>query len=321
MPDTSQSLLSLNTFKRLIGLERFSDLTKRYFKLDLKINLDDFLGLGFEPVFVAIIGGIVLGFLTAMYPMILGLLPFLPSTNLLLFASFGIPLTASTHFDSRLGFISIAFMMLTARMAQIVFGAAQGSEAFILLVGVWSITVIFLIGYLPGQIIETSENLRMLFKGITKITVLYAVAEILTWTVARNAGVSTNALYLFPLASIPLLLMVSTGTTFIATNTFCPYMMMPLVSRALGKGEQRHCGAGNYVYKYNTPITIGKEEIRKANMKGFKLISQLPTVTVFSCPLGGIVSVYNSGDVLIRKVRKQTADSLNKNIRSIVLKK
>jgi len=292
------------------------NMVRKFFRIDASFfRAESFLGLGFESVFVAVFAGLIFGFLIGIYPTITSIFPFLPTTNLFLFIAFGIPLTGSTHFDPHLGMLSSTVMLGAARAAQILFGIAPASQEFLVLAGVWSITQVFLIGYLPGKLIQTSEDLEFLFKGMVKVTVLYAVAEEVIWAIGTEASLSTVSLLTFPVLSIPLLLVVSTITTFIFTSTFCPYMMIPLISSSV-KG-QRNCGAGNFVFKLGGPVSIGGEQIKKAQKKGFRLISQLPSVTVFSCPRGGIISVYNSGDMLIRKVNKGTAERINRHLTPI----
>ncbi|MFQ5800898.1 MAG: hypothetical protein ACE5HH_04170, partial [Candidatus Hydrothermarchaeales archaeon] len=244
-------------------------------------------------------------------------LPFLPATNLFLFIAYGVPLTGSTHYNPRLGVLSSTVLLVTARATQILFGLAPYTQEFLVLAGVWGVTQIFLIGYLPGKIIPTSENLGYLFKGLAKVAMIYAGAEYVIWAVGRGLLFSSTTLLVFPLLSIPLLVIVSTLTTFLFTNTFCPYMMMPLISSAV-KG-QRYCGAGNFVFKLGGPVAIDETKIKKAQKKGFRLVSKLPSVTVFSCPLGGVISVYHSGDMLIRKVNKGTAERINRHLSSIVV--
>lgn len=291
---------------------------KKYLRIDSKIlSYDSFLGLGFESVFVGVIGGVLFGFLIGFYPFIKTLISFLPDTNLLLFIAFGVPLTGSTHFDPRLGFLSGTVMLLTARSTQILFGLMPLTQEVLLLAGLWSVSQIFLIGYLPGRIISTSENLGYLFKGLLKISLVYALAEYLIWNLAISSGLPVASLMVYPVYSLFLLTIISSITTFIFTNTFCPYMMMPLISSAV-KG-QRSCGTRNFVYKFERPIEIDASMIKEASKRGFRCVSQLPSVTVFSCPLGGMISVYHSGEVLIRKVREGQAERMFKNLNAIML--
>jgi hypothetical protein len=280
-------------------------------------NYEQFLGLGFESVFIGLIGGVFFGFIVGMYPAFTSLLPFLPHTNLFLFIAFGVPITASTHYDPRLGVLSSGVLLLTARSSQLLFGIVPATQEFLVLAGVWSITQIFLIGYLPGKIIPTSENLKDLFKGMLKVTILYSFAEQIIWGLARGALLSPEAILTFPIYSLPLLAIFSVITTFFFTNTFCPYMMIPLISSAV-KG-QRYCGAGNFVFKLGKPVSITEVKIKLASKKGFRLVSKLPSVTVFSCPRGGIISVYHSGDMLIRKVNKGTAERINRHLTPIII--
>ncbi len=290
-------------------------------KFNMKLNFtgldyDSFLGLGFESIFIGLIGGVIFGFIAGMYPLFTSALPFLPASNFFLFIAFGIPLTGSTHYDPRLGVISSTALLLSAHFSQFIFGLAPTTQEFFILAGIWSMTQIFIIGYLPGRLIPTSESISFLFKGLAKISILYTAVEYLIWEIGQDLSFTTGQLLLAPLISLPLLLVVSGLTSFLFTNTFCPYMMIPLISGAI-KG-QRYCGGGNYVYKLGGPLKINKEKIKKARMKGFKLISQLPSVTVFSCPRGGIVSVYHSGEMLVRKVNSGTAQKINKHLTPIV---
>jgi len=282
-------------------------------------SYDSFLGLGFESVFIGVIAGLFFGFLVGIYPAIAALIPFLPATNILLFISYGVPLTGSTHFDPRLGVLSSTVLLASARAAQMLFGIAPAMQEFLVLAGVWSITQVFLIGYLPGKLISTSENLRYLFKGIAKVSLLYTASEGVIWALSRATPVSASMLLIYPIASIPLLLTISVVTTFIFTNTFCPYMMMPLITSALKGSGQRYCGGGNFVFKLGVPVKVDDAKIKKAQRKGFRLVSQLPSVTVFSCPRGGVISVYHSGDVLVRKVSKGTAERINRHLTPILL--
>jgi hypothetical protein len=289
-------------------------------KLNFNLNLSkyhSFLGLGFESILISVVGGIIFGFLVGMYPLFSTIIPFLPSPNILLFVAYAIPLTGSTHYDQRLGFLSSAFVLVTARAVQLLFEIAPYTGEYLLLAGIWSMTVIFLIGYLPGSLIATSENLWYLFKGLLKVSLIYSVAEYLVWMVGREIHLTQEALLVFPLYSIPLLLVVSTLTTFVFTNTFCPYMMIPLISSKV-RG-QRYCGGGNFVFKLGHPVSISKLKIQKAGKKGFKLISKLPSVTVFSCPRGGIISVYHSGEMLVRKVNQSAAERINRHLTPIIL--
>ena len=289
--------------------------SKRFIDVKTSLNYESFLGLGVESVFVAATAGICFGFLVGIYPMFTSLIPFLPTANILLFIAYGVPLTGSTHYDPRLGMLSSMVLLITARAAQLLFGIAPYTQEFLVLAGVWSITQVFLIGYIPGKIISTSENLKYLFKGLLKVTILYAVAEQVIWFLAKGALLSTEAVLVFPLYSIPLLAILATLVTFLFTNTFCPYMMMPLIS-SMVKGE-RQCGAKNFVFKLGGPVAINDSKIKEAGKRGFKLVSKLPSVTVFSCPLGGIISIYHSGDILIRKVNKGSAERMNRHLSAI----
>jgi hypothetical protein len=293
-------------------------LIKRLIQLDLpEINYESFLGLGFESVIIGVTAGLIFGAMVGSYPLIASFFPFLPASNLILFIAIGVPLTGSTHYDPRLGVLSSAVLFGSARATQLLFGLAPFTREFLLLAGVWSIAQVFFIGYLPGKLIPTSENLRYLLKGMFKVSLLYGAAEYIVWTAGKDLLIPSSALLTFPLISIPLIILVSTTTTFFFTNTFCPYMMIPLISSAV-KGH-RHCGAGNFVFKFGRPIDIDKAKIKKAGKKGFKVISRLPSVTVFSCPRGGIISVYKSGEMLVRKVNKGTAERINKHLKPIIV--
>ncbi|RMF90818.1 MAG: hypothetical protein D6733_02850 [Methanobacteriota archaeon] len=297
------------------GLEKST--FRRFIRIDPSIfTYESFLGLGFESVFIAVIAGVFFGFIVAMYPAFRALLPFLPSTNIFLFIAFGVPLTGSAHFDPRLGMLSSSVILLTARSAQLLLGIAPYTQEFLVLAGIWSITLIFLIGYLPGKLIPTSESLGMLFRGMVRIALLYAVAEEILWGLAEGAHLQPQALLIFPVQSVLLLITVSTLTTFIFTNTFCPYMMIPLISGTV-KG-QRQCSTGNFVFKLDGPISVDETKIKEAGKRGFRLVSRLPTVTVFSCPLGGMISVYHSGEILIRKVNKGQAERMNRHLSRIM---
>jgi hypothetical protein len=99
---------------------------KKFIRLDLtKINFESFLGLGFESILVAVVAGVIFGFLIGAYPFFVSLLPILPSTNLILFIGFGVPLTGTTHYEPRLGILSSAVMLIVARYAQLLLGLAS----------------------------------------------------------------------------------------------------------------------------------------------------------------------------------------------------
>lgn len=73
------------------------------------------------------------------------------------------------------------------------------------------------------------------------------------------------------------------------------------------------------MYKLGGPVKINSVKIKKAGKKGFNIVSRLPSVTVFSCPRGGIISVYHSGDMLVRKVNKGTAERINNHLKPILI--
>jgi hypothetical protein len=290
---------------------------KRFFKLGLEgFKYESFLGMGFESIFISVTAGIFFGFAVGIYPALITIFPILPSANIILFIAFGIPITGAAHYDPRLGVVSSVVILLSARSAQLLFGIAPYTQEFLILAGGWSITQVFLIGYLPGNLIPTSENLGYLFKGLFKVTLLYTAAEYIVLTLAKSSLLDPQSMLVFPFYSIPLLLGISTVTSFIFTNTFCPYMMMPLISRAV-KGH-RQCSSNNFVFKLERPVSIDERKIKKASKKGFKLVSKLPSVTVFSCPRGGIISVYHTGEILMRKVNQGTAHRINKHLTPII---
>jgi hypothetical protein len=293
-------------------------LIKRLIQLDLpEIKYESFLGLGFESVVIGVTAGLIFGAMVGSYPLIASFFPFFPASNLILFIAIGVPLTGSTHYDPKLGVLSSTVLFVSARATQLGFGLAPYTLEFLLLAGIWSIAQVFFIGYLPGKLIPTSENLKYLFKGMLKVSLLYGAAEYMVWIAGKDLLLHSSALLTFPLISIPLIILVSTTTTFFFTNTFCPYMMMPLISSAV-KGR-RHCGAGNFVFKLGAPVKINNAKIKKAGRKGFKVVSRLPSVTVFSCPRGGIISVYHSGDMLVRKVNQGTAERINNHLKPIII--
>jgi hypothetical protein len=294
------------------------NLWRRFADLNMpSLNFESILDLGFESLLLGIVGGLFFGFLIGIYPFFFSIMPFLPTTNILLFVAFSVPLIGSTHYDPKLGVLSGAVLLITARASQLLFGYAPYSQEFLVIAGVWAITQIFLIGYLSGRIIITSENFGYLFKGLFKVTIVYSIVEYAIWILGREALLTPGELLVFPIYSIPLLTIVSSITTFFFANTFCPYMMMPLLSNTV-KG-QRYCGAGNFIFKLGGSVNIDDSKIMKASRKGFKLISKLPSATVFSCHTGGIISVYHSGEILVRKVDKGTAERLNKTLAPIVV--
>jgi hypothetical protein len=182
---------------------------KKFIRLDLtKINFESFLGLGFESILVAVVAGVIFGFLIGAYPFFVSLLPILPSTNLILFIGFGVPLTGTTHYEPRLGILSSAVMLIVARYAQLLLGLAMFTQDFFILAGAWTIAQIFLIGYLPGKIIPTSESLGYLFRGLSKVTLLYAAAEYFVWTISKGTSLNAEVLLVFPAVSVLLLLIM-----------------------------------------------------------------------------------------------------------------
>lgn len=257
-----------------------------------------FLGIGIDGLAVAVLAGVFFGAVSSFFP-------------LLLFIAFGVSLTGSTHYHPRLGLISTSILLASLRLSQMLAGVAP-SRDFYALAMLWSAIQIYIIGYLPGKIIKTSENLKMLFSGMLVVAGLYAVGEQFMVLFATRLNLSAAQLFLFPGLSLVMVLFVSTITTFIFTNTFCPYMMIPLISRVTNK--ERYCGVSNFVYNVDEAMKFDDEAITRANMRGFRLVSSLPSCAVFTCPRGGIVSVYKSGKMFIRKADRETAERIYKNL-------
>jgi|GEM_PF-2686236 len=262
-----------------------------------------FLGIGIDGLAVAFLAGMVFGTASAFFP-------------LLLFIAFGVSLTGSTHYHPRLGLISASIILASLRISQVLTGAVLPSNDFFVLALIWSLIQIYIMGYLPGKLISTSESIKMLFSGMLVVAGLYAVGEGFIGLFAEKLGIAAGQLLLFPGLSFFMILFVSTITTFIFTNTFCPYMMIPLISRVTSK--ERYCGVSNFVYNVKDHIRLDDDAITRANMRGFRLVSSLPSCTVFSCPRGGIVSVYKSGKMFIRKVDRETAERIYKNMLSAI---
>jgi len=276
--------------------------------------LYEFIDVGEEGVIVGFAGGLIFGIAAAFYSLLQQKLSFIPGTNILLFLLFGAILTASVHYAARLGLFVGAVFFTALRAAQIVLGVLPRSGELLGLAVLWSILQIILIGYVPGKIILTSESLWLMVRGLSLISLFYSAAEYIIKTIAVNAGINPSSaatvLLVFPFASIPLLALVSSTVTFVLANTFCPYMMLPLISRGLGKeNEGKYCGAQNYVYN-TPPLSINEEKVQKARKRGFKLVSDMPSYTVFECPRGGVVTAYKSGKILIRRVGRESADRL-----------
>lgn len=271
---------------------------------------ESFLGFGLEAFVIGIVAaltfGAAVGAASHLYP---------PAVIALLFVAYAVPLTGSTHYDPRLGTLTSAVFIATLRAFQLHLGIAPASDAFFKLALMWGIAQVFLIGYLPGKIIPTSEHLGFLAKGMTGIAVLYGASEYFVWLKATELGLSNTAILAFPIWSFFLLAGASAVTTFIFANTFCPYMMIPLMSK---NNDARYCGSGNYIFDIGTPVKLDREAIEQASKRGFKLVSELPLVTVFNCPRGGLISVYSSGKMLIRKVNKGTANRINRNLLPIL---
>jgi len=258
-----------------------------------------FLGIGVDGLAVAFLAGMVFGTVSAFFP-------------LLLFIAFGVSLTGSAHYHPRLGLISASIIFASLRISQVLTGAVLPGTDFFVLALIWGLIQIYIIGYLPGKLISTSESMKMLFSGMLVVAGLYAVGEGVIVQFAEKLGIVTGQLLLFPGLSFFMILFVSTITTFIFTNTFCPYMMIPLISRVTSK--ERYCGVSNFVYNVDEAMKFDDEAITRANMRGFRLVSSLPSCAVFTCPRGGIVSVYKSGKMFIRKADKETAKRIYKNL-------
>jgi hypothetical protein len=274
------------------------------------------LGIGFESVVINTVAGIFSGLLVIFYSLFTPLFPSLFQTNIILFVVYGIPLTGSTHYTPRLGLLSALTIIFTIRLGQFFLGILPFNNESYFLIFLWSIISIILIGYLPGKIISTSENFRDLFKGMIKVALVYSSLEYIIYSNFSEATILGSTILLFPLVSFPLFVIVTTLSAYAFTNILCPYMMIPLIARTV-KGY-RYCGSGNFVFKVNQKLEMDNAKIKKASKRGFRLISKLPTVTVFSCPKGGLISVYNSGNILIRKVNKSTAEQINKHLTPII---
>ncbi len=269
------------------------------------ISYESFLGFGFEGFVIGVIAalafGTAVGATTALNPIIAGIF---------LFVAYAVPLTGSTHYDPRLGTFTAAIFLAALRAAQLYLGVAPATYDFIKLALILGVLQVFLIGYLPGKLIPTSEHLGFLAKGMTGIAVLYSASEYFVWQRATELGFA-SVMLAYPVWSFFLIAGTSSVATFIFANTFCPYMMIPIMSR---NNDARYCGSGNYIFDIGTPVKLDKETIELASKRGFKLVSELPSVTVFSCPRGGLISVYRSGKMLIRKVNKGTASRINRNL-------
>ncbi len=284
-------------------------LTKRF---DTRLfTYDSFFDVGFESFAVGVAAAVAFGLAVGLYP----LLPHMPGINLLLFVAFAVPLTGSTHYDAKLGVMTSGLLLATARAAQIITGSIPMSTEFLGLALIWGAAQVFLIGFLPGKLISTCENPRLLTKGLLGVAAIYGVIEYLVGSRAAVLGISGDAMLTFPILSFFLIVGLSSITTFLFANTFCPYMMMPLMSRG---NEGRYCGSMNYVYDLGAPVAINEETIKRASKRGFRLVSDLPAVVVFTCPRGGMISVYRSGKILVRKVNKGTADRIERSLVSLL---
>jgi len=287
-------------------------ITKTFFKrFDFHLfTYESFLGFGFESFVIGAIAavafGVVIGVTSSINPLLVAIL---------LFVAFAVPLTGSTHYDPRLGTLTSVTFITSLRATQVYLGVAPATVAFLQLAGIWGLIQVFLIGYLPGKIIPTSEHLGFLTKGLAGIAVLYGASEYFVWTKAMELGLSSNVILAYPVWSIFLIAGASSVATFIFANTFCPYMMVPLLSR---NNNARYCGSGNYIFDMESQVKIDQKTIEAASKRGFKLVSELPAVTVFSCPRGGMISVYATGKVLIRKVNKGTANRVFNNLSTIL---
>lgn len=262
-------------------------------------RLYEIIDVGEEGVIVGIAGGVIFGVIAALYSFLQQRFSFIPETNVLLFILFGALLTASVHYAARLGLLVGAVFFATIRLAQIILGVAPLSAGFLKLAVVWSILQIILIGYVPGKIILTSESLWLMVRGLTAVSLLYSAAEYLIKTLAIKAGIASN---------------ITAGVLLVF-----PFISIPLISRGLGKeNEGKYCGAQNYVYN-TPPLSMDEEKIQRAKKRGFKLISDLPSFTVFECPRGGVVTAYKSGKILIRRVGQDSADRLFKSLSEVLV--
>ncbi len=299
------------------GITRYIEIvgnafTNTIFKLpDFHLfSYESFLGFGVETFLIGTIAAITFGTMVGMTTIFSPL-----AVAILLFVAFAVPLTGSTHYDPRLGTLTAAVFITSLRGTQVYLGAAPATEAFLQLAIIWGIVQVILIGYLPGKIIPTSEHLGFLTKGMTGIALLYGASEYFVWQKATEIGLSSDVILTYPIWSIFLIAGASSVATFIFANTFCPYMMVPLISR---NNHARYCGSGNYIFDIGAPVKLNQETIKTASKRGFKLVSELPAVTVFNCPRGGMISVYRSGKVLIRKVNKGTANRVFNNLSALI---
>ncbi len=275
------------------------------------LTYDSFFGVGFESFAVGVAAALTFGLAVGLYPLI----PLVPEVNLLLFVAFGVSITGSTHYDPKLGVMTSSLLLATARVVQMLTGSAPASLEFLGLALLWGAVQVFLIGFLPGKLISTCEHPGLLAKGLAGIAVLYGSAEYFMGSKAAAFGISSQAMLTFPIASFFLLVLLSSAVAFLFANTACPYMMMPLMSRSK---EARYCGSRNYIYDMGAPVEIDEETIQRIKKRGFKLVSNLPAVAVFTCSRGGIISAYRSGKILIRKVNKATADRIERNLAALL---
>ncbi len=296
---------------RYVEADQYSITSTIFKRFDFHFfTYESFMGFGFEAFVIGVVAAIFFGTVIGVTSLFSPLL-----VLILLFVGFGVPLTGSTHYDSRLGILTSATFITTMRTTQLYLGIAPATEVFIKLAILWGIIQIFLIGYLPGKIISTSEHLGFLTKGMIGVALLYGASEFLVFQKATELGISGDIILAYPILSFFMLVGTSSVATFIFANTFCPYMMVPLISRNNGA---RYCGSNNHIFDLGTKVNMDKETIKLASKRGFKLVSELPAVTVFTCPRGGMISVYRSGKILIRKVNKGTANRLFRNL-SILL--
>ena len=250
----------------------------------------DFFDIGRDAILMAVFFAFIFGFIAAFHP-------------LLLFVAYGLSLNSSIHYDAKLGFISTLIIFAVLILANAFFQLTSAYSASFLALLSFALVQSIIIGYLPGKITLTNESFRELLRGMVIIALLYSLAEFFLNSIFGRIAFN-------PALSFALILLISTPLTFVYANTFCPYVMVPVISRGLGKEEARYCGARNFIYDSGMEINFDDRAIRRAAKRGFKLVSMLPSAAVFSCPRGGVLTAYKSGKILIRRVNKGSADKL-----------
>lgn len=256
----------------------------------LSIIIQDFMDIGRDAILIATAFAFIFGFLSAFHPF-------------LLFIAYGLSLNSSIHYDAKLGFFSTLVIFGVLISANSFFSFTNAYTPSFIAFLVFACIQSLIIGYLPGKIVLTNESFKELLNGMVIIAILYASAEFLLNSVFGKIAFN-------PVLSLALILLISTPLSFIYANTFCPYVMVPVISRGLGKEESRYCGAKNFIYDSGKEIDVEEIDIRRVAKRGFRLVSMLPSAAVFSCPRGGVITVYKSGKILIRRVDKRSADKL-----------